>query len=126
VTAAYAKAPCPRTNRRKQACDLALPEDRLRPGRGFAAAVAVDGSVRGEQREQTIDVAVVDGFVEASGEHVALLARGLESWPALVDLAPCPGGELAAVLLALADDGGDLSVVVVEDVVEQEDRPLHR
>ena len=69
---------------------------------------------------------MVDGFEETSGELVALLARGLESWPALVDLTPGPDGKLTAVLLALADDGGDLSVVVVEDIVEQEDRPLHR
>jgi hypothetical protein len=32
--------------------------------------------------------------------------------------------DLAAVRLALLDDGGDLLVVVLEHLAEQEDRPL--
>jgi hypothetical protein len=38
----------------------------------------------------------------------------------------CARGKLAAVLFALADDCRDLGVVIVEDVVEEEDRPLDR
>ena len=52
------------------------------------------------------------------------LARGLEARPALVDVTPGPRRELAGVVLALAEDRGDLVVAVVEDVAEQERRAL--
>ena len=54
----------------------------------------------------------------------ALLARGLEPRPALLDMPPRPRGELAGVRLGLADDLGDLVVAVVEDVVQQQHRAL--
>jgi hypothetical protein len=44
----------------------------------------------------------------------------------LFDVTARPHRQLAAVVLALADDRRDLVVAVVEDVVEQEDGPLDR
>ena len=74
-----------------------------------------------------VDVAAGDGLEEAFGEPFALLPRRLEARLLLVDVAPCPGRELAAVVLALADRCAATSVVAVgEDVVQQEDRALDR
>jgi len=41
-------------------------------------------------------------------------------------MAPGPQRELAAVVLALADDARDLLIAVAEDVLQKEDGPLHR
>jgi len=55
-----------------------------------------------------------------------LLARGFEPRSSVVDVAPPTDVELPAVVLAALDDLRDLGVVVVEDPVQQEDRPLDR
>jgi len=46
--------------------------------------------------------------------------------PALLDVASRAGAELADVVRALADDPGDLPILVVEDVVEHQDGSLLR
>ena len=75
---------------------------------------------------RALQLALCGGGEEASRQLVALLARGLESWSALLDVAAGSRGQLARVVLALADDLGDLGVAVVEDVVQQEGRALLR
>ncbi len=110
----------------EEAADTVAADDRARPGRRLAAAVAVDDDIRGEHVDQRLDVAVLDGGEEALRESLSLLARRLEARLLLLDPAPCARRQLAAVVLALADDLRDLVVAVAEDVVEQEDGPLDR
>ena len=56
----------------RQAADAVAADDRARPGRTLAAAVAVHDDIGGEQLDQAVHVAVVDGLEEALGELVAL------------------------------------------------------
>jgi hypothetical protein len=63
---------------------------------------------------------LLGGREEPSRQLVALLARRLEAGPALLDVTSRASGELAHVVLALADDRGDLGIPVVEDVVKHE------
>ena len=56
------------------------------------AAVAVHDGVLGQQRDEAVEVAVADGFEEAGGQLLALLAGGLEARAA----APPRGGGRAA------------------------------
>src|SRR6266516_8015152 len=67
--------------------DALAPVDRLRPGRRLAAAVAVHDDVRGEQLDQRVRVAELRRGEEPPRELVALLARGFEPRPSLVDVA---------------------------------------
>ena len=106
--------------------DVVAAVDRPAPGRAFAAAVAVDDDVVGQQPDEAVGVAVLDCVEEAVGEALPLLARGLEPRPPIVHVVPRAHRELPGVVLALAHDVGDLVVSVAEDVVEQEDRPLDR
>jgi hypothetical protein len=80
--------------------------------------------VLGQQRLQPGEVALVDRREETLREPIGLLARGLEPRPALVDLAPSAADQLPRRRLALADDLGDAVVGVVEDLAQQERRPL--
>ena len=75
----------------------------------LAAAVAVQHDVVGEQRLERLELTLLGGGEEAPRQLVALLARGLEARPALLDVAARPCRELARVVLALADDLGDLA-----------------
>jgi len=54
------------------------------------------------------------------GKLLALPAGRVEPGLVLDHVPPRPPGKLTAVVLALADDAGDLVVAVVEDVVQQE------
>jgi len=63
---------------------------------------------------------LLDGREEPSCQLVALLARRLEAGPALLDVASGAVGELAHVVLSLADDRRDLRVPVVEHIVKQQ------
>ena len=97
----------------------------------LAAAVADHDDVGREQIEQAGQVAAARGGEEPAGHLVALRGRCLEAWlagagPALVDVAPGPDEDLAAVRLGLAGDLGDLLVVVAEHLVQQEHRALGR
>ena len=66
------------------------------------------------------------GREEPSCQLVALLARRLEAGPALLDVASGAGGELAHVVLALADDRRDPRILVVEHIVKQQHGSLLR
>ena len=112
--------------RADEVADLVAPDDRQRRRGRLAAAVAGQHDVVGEQRHEPVDVAVGDRLDEAAGELVALLRRRLEARLARVDVRARAGGDLAAVRLAALDDLGDLRERVVEHVVQQEHRPLHR
>src|SRR4029453_12491503 len=68
-------------------------EDRPRPGRRLAAAVAVDHRVCGEQPDQALHVPVADRVEEPRRELLALSARSLEARLLLLDVAPGAGGE---------------------------------
>ena len=108
----------------QRARDPAAPAQRLRERRHLAAAVAGQLDVVGEQRLEPGEIALLDGREEPGCQLVALFARRLEARPALLDVTPGAGGELAHVVLALTDDLGDLRVAVVEDVVKQQHRAL--
>ena len=103
---------------------------RLRPWsdsrerRDLAAAVARELHVVREQRFEPSEVALLGGADEPSGQLVALLARGFEPRPALLDVPPRAGGELAHVVLVLADDPRDLRIGVVEHVVQKQHSSL--
>ena len=101
-------------------------EDRMPDRRSQPAAVAVQLDVRGEHGLERLEIAVLHCGEEARRQLLALLLRGVESRPALIDMTSCAGGELSRVRLAGPNDLGDTFVVVVEDVVEQERRPLLR
>ena len=101
-------------------------DERDRDGRRLAAAVAVDGRVRGEQLDKTLGVALLPRGKEAAGDLLPLLPRDVETVPAFLDVPVRPGEDLAAVVGALADDLGNLVVGVVEHLAEEEDGALDR
>jgi hypothetical protein len=70
----------------------------------------VQHDVLGQQLLEVLELALADRREEAVGERVAGLARGLEARPALLDVPARASRELARVVLALADDLGDLVV----------------
>ena len=79
-----------------------------------------------KQRLEPGEIAVLGGRQEPSRQFVVVLLRRLEPRPALLDVASGPGGELADVVLALADDRRDLRIPVVEHVVKQQHGSLLR
>ena len=97
---------------------------RPRQRRHLAAAVAAEDDVVGEQRLQRLEVAAARRR-RRSGRRAP---RGARSDPSKRGGAPrrgaAPAPRAARVVLALADDLGDLAVAVVEDVVEEEHRAL--
>jgi hypothetical protein len=78
-------------------------------------------SRRPEQRSEVADWPEVRQLVGAPARHAACAGR-LEAGPALLDVASGAGGELAHVVLALADHRRDLWIAVVEHVVQQQYR----
>jgi hypothetical protein len=92
------------------------PDERHRDGRRLAAAVAVDGGVRGQDLDERLRVALLPGGEEAAGDLVPLLAREIEAAPALLHVPVGASEDLAAVVGALADDAGHLIVGMVEDL----------
>ena len=99
--------------------DTAAPAPGLRQRWGLAAAVAGQLHLRSEQRLEPSEIASLGGGEEPPCQLLALLAGALEARPALRDVASGPGGELAHVFVALADDRRDLPVGVVEHVVQE-------
>jgi hypothetical protein len=77
---------------------------RPRKRRNLAAAVGGQLHVVSEQRLEPSEIALVDGREEPSCQLVALLGRRLEARPALLEVASGAAGELAHVVLVLADD----------------------
>jgi hypothetical protein len=84
----------------------------------FAAAIAAEDDVVGEQLLQSVEVALLDGGEEAVRELLAPLARGLEARPPLLNVAAGSADELAGVLLARADDLRDPVLGLVERLVQ--------
>jgi hypothetical protein len=74
----------------------------------------VQGHVVGQQRLEPVEVTCLGGRDEHAGQLVVLLARGLEAWLVLLDVAAGPHRQLPARGLALADDPGDGVVAVLE------------
>jgi hypothetical protein len=93
----------------QHARDPAAAAQRARQGGHLAAAVAGQLHVVGQQRLQPRQVALLDSRKEPSCQLLALLTGGLEAGPALGEVASGAGGELADVVLALAEDLGDLA-----------------
>src|SRR5579875_2551482 len=63
---------------------------------------------------------------ELSGNTFLLLARDLKTWAALLKVLVRAMKHLAAIRLAFADNGRDFSIVVIEDLAQQEDGAFHR
>src|SRR5215471_17134722 len=89
-------------------------------------AVAVEDGVIGEQSNEPVHVASLAGGEELFGKPVALLARGLEAGLVIVDAPAGAAGQLTAAGLGSAQHGADLAIVIAEDVMQQERRPLRR
>ena len=106
--------------------DPFCPGQRLGQRPGLAAAVADHDHVGGEQFEQVGQVAAVGCGEEPAGHLAALLAGGLETRLALVDVAPGAEEDLPAVRFGLAGDVRDLLIVVAEHLVQQEHRAFGR
>jgi hypothetical protein len=106
--------------------DLFRPMDRFGRRPGLAAAVADHDHVGGEQFEQAGQVAAVGCGEEPAGHLATLLAGGLKTGLALVDVAPGAEEDLPAVGLGLAGDVRDLLIVVAEHLVQQEHRAFGR
>ena len=106
--------------------DAGAPAHRLGERRNLAAAVGGQLHVVSEQHLERGEIALLGGRDEPSHQLVALLARRLEAGPALLDVASGAGGELAYVVLALADDLRDLRILVAEHIVEQQRGSLLR
>jgi len=107
------------------------PEERLSCRPGLAAAVPDHDHVGGEQVEQAGQVAARGRGEEPARHLLALRPRGVEAGsfaagPALGDVLPGPGEDLAAVRLGLAGDLRDLGVFVAEHLMEQEHRAFGR
>jgi hypothetical protein len=98
---------------------------------GLTAAVADHDHVGREEFEQAGQVAARRGGEEPARHLRALLPRGVEAGPpeagpALGDVLPGPGEDLAAVRLRLAGELRDLAVLVAEHLMEQEHRAFGR
>src|SRR5215207_10368851 len=110
----------------ERAGDTGAAAQRVRQGGDLAAAVAGRLNIVGEQRLEPSEIAFLGGLKEPSCQPVALLARRLEAGPALLDVASGAGGELAHVIVTLADDRRDLRIPIVEHVVKQQHGSLLR
>ena len=98
----------------------------MREGHGPAPAVPVGDHVSREQVDEALGVTPLGGREEPLREVLPPRARSLEARLLRLDLPARAHDELPAVLRALADDGRDLVVAVVEHLAKEEDRPLHR
>ncbi len=105
---------------------LLPPVDRMGRSPGLATTVADHDHVWRQHLEQGVHVTAGSGGKEAAGHLLALRAGGIEAWLAIVDMAPGPGKDLAAVRLGLSGDLGDLPVVVAEHLMQQEHGALGR
>jgi hypothetical protein len=74
---------------------------RPRERRDLAAAVAGQLDVVREQRLEPGEIPLLGGCEEPAGQLVALLARRLEARPALLDVPPGAGRELACVVASV-------------------------
>jgi hypothetical protein len=92
----------------------------------FAATVGGELHIVGEKHLEPRQIASLDCRKHPSRQLVALLARRLEARPPLLDVAPRSRRELTDVVPALANDLGDLRVVVIEHVVQQQHGALLR
>src|SRR5215207_1156423 len=108
----------------ERAGDTGAAAQSARQGGDLAAAVAGQVHVVGEQRLEPSEIALLGGLKEPSCQPVALHARRLEAGPALLDVASGAGGELAHVIVTLADDRRDLRIPIVEDIVKHQHSPL--
>src|SRR4029079_5520217 len=89
---------------RDQLCHPGTSLQRLSQRGSLATAVPRERHVMGQQCLKSRQVALLGRLEEADRQLLLLLARGLEAGPPLVDVPPCPAGELAHVVLALPDD----------------------
>jgi hypothetical protein len=78
-----------------------------------------------EQRLEPSEIALLGGREEPLCQLVALLAGRVEAGPALLDVASGAGGELAHVVLALADDRRDLRILC-SPALRSTPRPVSR
>jgi hypothetical protein len=84
----------------------------------------VEDRVFGEIADEALEIAFVHGGEEAVGELRLARAADLEARIVGLDMLARTREDLTAVRLALLDDRRDLVVFVLEDLAEQEDRPL--
>src|SRR5206468_8399549 len=103
------------------------PADRLEGrARDLAAAVCPQGDVPRQHREQAIHVAGPSRLREALHQAFGLPRVGLEASAWRANMFPRSREDLAAVGLRLFYDAGDLGVLEVEHLVQQEHRSLDR
>ena len=100
--------------------------NRVRHGGRFAAAIGMKDNIIGEQGEQLAHVSRAGRAAEPLEQVVVLLRRCLESRTNRADMLAGPPQNLPAVGLAEPERPGNVGVVVLEDLSQQEHRALDR
>src|SRR5512142_236358 len=99
---------------------------RLRIGVRFAAAIAVEDRIGGEEANETIQIAALRRANESARQLLLAPEARVEARPALADALAGASEDLAAVLLALAHDARDLIIRIVKGFMQHEDGALDR
>ncbi len=98
--------------------------DRAAEGRDLAAAVAGHDDIRGEQLLEPFEITITRRREEAVDEVAVVAAGCREPHAPFGHVLAGPSGELPGVGFGRADHLGDVRVLVVEDVVQQQRGPL--
>ena len=90
----------------------------------LAATISPQHHISSQQPHQPAQIP----FAHSASELFDDLATGLWRWheagPMFSDMFLCPAERLSTGHLVFVEDGSDLSVAVVDNFVQQEDRPL--
>ncbi len=90
----------------------------------LAAAIAPEGDILGQQVHQGAHLPSIH-CPQKTGEQVLLgFGRGWEAWPVVAQMFLRPAEPLPAGHFTFAQKGGNLGVVVLEDLAQQEDGSL--
>jgi hypothetical protein len=92
--------------------------------RHLATAVANEHDIIGQQRKQSLHIPTRAGTQELLGQACLLLARYVKARAALIQMSVGAVQNLAAIDLAFAHDLGYVSIVILEDLAQQEHPPF--
>ena len=91
----------------------------------LAAAITPEGDIFRQQAHQAGHLPGIHR-PQKSGEQLLLgFGRSREARPVVAQMLLRPAEPLPAGHLTLAEKAGNLGIVVLEDLAQQEDRPLH-
>jgi hypothetical protein len=111
---------------RHEGADPALAIEDIDRRRHFAAAVAVEFHILGQQGFQRRHIAFLRG--DDKGFEIApfIRRRHLETWPRRLDMAAGAGRQLPAALLGTFQGFGDFPIANIEDIMQQETGAFQR